>query len=117
MTPLDFVARAWRPALGLFAAFGLLLACSAPSAQEADVPPGLEVVQTMNSGGYTYVRVAGEQGPVWYAGQECEVAVGDRVEVTGDVTKMKNFKSRTLDRTFAQIYFVEGYRVVADSGR
>ena len=63
------------------------------------------VVETMNAGGYTYVKLdlGGEQ--VWAAGPETKVAVGDRLQlVTG--TTMTAFHSNTLDRTFDRIEFV-----------
>lgn len=67
------------------------------------------VVETMNSGGYTYVLLdqGGEQ--VWLAGPETGgVAVGQTMSVD-DGMAMNNFSSRSLDRTFETIYFVGGF--------
>ncbi|MEM5390145.1 hypothetical protein VSR68_42610, partial [Paraburkholderia phymatum] len=64
------------------------------------------VVETMNSGGYTYARLAGPEGDKWMAAPEMlTIKVGDRL--TGDVSMpMQQFRSRTLNREFDVIYFV-----------
>jgi len=65
------------------------------------------VLETMDSGGYTYVRVE-EGGEVyWAAAPASEVAVGDRVSFTEQMM-MANFTSRTLGRTFEELMFVGG---------
>ncbi|MEM9112735.1 MAG: hypothetical protein AAGD10_04180 [Myxococcota bacterium] len=70
------------------------------------------VVETMNSGGYTYVRLnAGSDGQVWAAGLSTEVAPGDTVSILGG-TLMQEFESKTLNRTFKDIYFANTLRVV-----
>jgi hypothetical protein len=71
----------------------------------------VEVVETMNSGGYTYVRVKTDSGVVWAAGPQTEVEVGDRVNL-GDGMLMSDFHSATLDQTFDEIYFVGSIEVV-----
>ena len=63
------------------------------------------VVETMNAGGYTYVRIESGGEKVWAAGPQCQVAVGDAVDLAPG-TPMANFHSKTLDRTFDVIYFV-----------
>ncbi len=63
------------------------------------------VVETMNSGGYTYVKIDTGKDTIWTAAPETQVTVGDSVSVLPG-TLMRNFKSDTLDRTFEQIYFV-----------
>jgi len=69
------------------------------------------VRETMNAGGYTYLRVEGSSGSVWIAVPAMTVAVGDEVEAPGGA-EMPGFHSRTLDRTFEQITFSPGARVV-----
>ena len=81
-------------------------------ALDTPVPPGMvrgTVVETMNSGGYTYVLldVGGEQ--LWMAGMESSVEVGHVVE-TGQGMPMQQFTSKTLNRTFDVLYFVDGFR-------
>jgi hypothetical protein len=72
------------------------------------------VRETMNAGGYTYLHIEGPGlagGSVWVAAPEMTVAVGDEVEAAAGA-EMPGFHSRTLDRTFAQITFSPGARVV-----
>jgi hypothetical protein len=71
-----------------------------------------EVVETMNSGGYTYVHLKTRDGDVWAAGPETPVKVGDAVTVPAGM-KMEPFKSETLNRDFDAVYFVSEIRVGA----
>ena len=71
-----------------------------------------EVLETVNSGGYTYVQVKTREGNVWAAGPETRVAVGDAVSMPAGM-KMENFKSETLNRDFDAVYFVSEIRVGA----
>lgn len=64
------------------------------------------IIETMNSGGYTYVLIDTGSEKKWAAGPGTKVAVGDRVSVP-DGSPMPGFKSNTLDRTFDLIYFVQ----------
>lgn len=67
-----------------------------------------EVVETMNAGGYTYVSVKQEGGQnVWAAAPQTTVVVGDNIRFDGGAP-MPGFHSKTLDRTFEQIFFVKG---------
>jgi hypothetical protein len=63
------------------------------------------VLETMNSGGYTYVRVDSGQGEIWAATPEFSVQSGDEVVVPRGMP-MRDFQSNTLKRTFDLIYFV-----------
>ena len=63
------------------------------------------VLQTMDSGGYTYVLIEAEQGEVWAAGPQATVQVGDVVQVPQGMP-MNQFESKTLGRTFDVLYFV-----------
>jgi hypothetical protein len=73
-------------------------------------PPGTiagqqgEVLETMSSGGYTYVRADLCGTETWIAGPPAELGVGDTV-VLDKAMPMNNFKSKTLDRTFEKIVF------------
>ncbi|GAB4280442.1 MAG: hypothetical protein Kow0092_36060 [Deferrisomatales bacterium] len=90
-------------------------ASAAPEAPPAVPAPPLPsnytgtVVETMDSGGYTYVRVDTGTKEVWAATRQFPVAVGDRVTFPVSVP-MTNFRSKTLDRTFDTIYFVQAIR-------
>ena len=63
------------------------------------------VVETINTGGYTYVQVDTGKEKIWAAAPEFQVKVGDLVTVPTGML-MRNHHSKTLDRTFDQIYFV-----------
>jgi hypothetical protein len=63
------------------------------------------VEETMNSGGYTYLRVKNEGKDIWVAASTVPVSVGDKVTFKAELP-MGNFKSATLKRTFNIIYFV-----------
>jgi hypothetical protein len=73
------------------------------------------VVETMNSGGYTYVNVDCGGRLVWAAGPTTEVAVGDEVSISLGV-EMRDFASPSLERTFESIYFVTDIQQ-SDDGR
>lgn len=72
------------------------------------VPPGMTrgpVLETMNSGGYTYVLIETGEAPIWAAGPQTLVQAGDIVEVSQGMP-MQQFQSNTLNRTFDVLYFV-----------
>jgi hypothetical protein len=66
-----------------------------------------EIVETMNSAGYTYILLDTGAGQVWAAATETDVKVGQRVSAPAGQL-MTNFPSKTLNRTFDKIYFVAG---------
>jgi hypothetical protein len=83
-----------------------------PAAENAalatPVPPGMvrgTVLETMNSGGYTYVFMDTGQDQRWIAAMETVVREGDVVQ-TDQGMAMTGFTSKTLDRTFNVVYFV-----------
>jgi hypothetical protein len=63
-----------------------------------------KVLETIDVSEYTYVRLATDHGEEWSAVSKAAVAVGSQVEVV-DATRMENFSSPTLGRTFPAIYF------------
>ena len=65
------------------------------------------ITETMNAVGYTYMNIATEQGPVWVAIPETEVKQGDKISCSPGM-EMKQFHSKSLDRTFETIIFSEG---------
>ena len=67
-----------------------------------------KVVETMNSGGYTYVHVDTGSEKIWAAAPERVVSVGDDVTISLAMP-MRNFPSKTLDRTFDLVYFVNSF--------
>lgn len=79
---------------------------AAPAPGAAAVPPGSgKVLETMNAATYTYARVETASGEQWIAGPQTTVAVGDTISWSGG-NEMKNFPSKSLDRTFETILFV-----------
>jgi len=92
----------------------MVLGCLLAGCQSAPVvtSAGTAIVETMDSGGYSYVKVMTNGAPTWYAVPECEVAVGDLVEIEPGAMAMKDFESRTLKRKFALIYFASGLEKV-----
>jgi hypothetical protein len=83
-------------------ASGAASASVAPEAGSQDITG--PVLETMNSGQYTYVRVGSPSGEIWAAAQRFDVKVGDRVVIKPE-TPMRNFHSQTLNRDFPLIYF------------
>ncbi|MBN1224858.1 MAG: DNA-binding protein, partial [Candidatus Aminicenantes bacterium] len=69
-----------------------------------------KVLQTMDSGGYTYIEFEESGQTFWAAAPEFVVAVGDDIEFRAALP-MKNFTSKTLNRTFAFIYFINVVKV------
>ncbi len=69
-----------------------------------------KVLETMNSGGYTYVRVDTGSEKIWAATTEFSVKVGDPVVIPAGMP-MANFHSPTLNRTFEVVYFVPAISV------
>lgn len=85
-----------------------------PAAENAalatPVPPGMvrgTVLETMNSGGYTYAFMDTGQDQRWIASLETPVQVGDVIQ-TDQGMAMTGFTSKTLGRTFNVVYFVGG---------
>jgi hypothetical protein len=76
---------------------------AAPAAPNAPVLKG-EVAETMNSGGYTYMKLKTTQGDAWTAVRETSVKKGQSVTVAGNMV-MKDFESTTLNRKFDTIVF------------
>jgi hypothetical protein len=68
------------------------------------------VTETMESGGYSYLRLE-EQG-IWIATAAIPISEGDQVQYSGGM-EMRDFYSKTLDRTFDSIFFIQNVSVVS----
>lgn len=66
-----------------------------------------KVVETMNSGGYTYVALENNGRNTWVALPGSKVKVGQQLTCRPGM-EMKNFTSKTLNRTFDSIIFSGG---------
>jgi hypothetical protein len=97
--------------------FAALLAVFAASLLSAAEPAKISgrVVESMNAAGYTYFLVEGGGRKVWVAATELAVKPGDQVALS-DGMEMKNYHSRTLDRTFDVVYFTGGVTVNGKPG-
>ena len=69
------------------------------------------VLETMNAGRYTYVRVKGDSHELWAAAPRFQVRVDDNVIVPRGMP-MKDFQSPSLGRTFDRVYFVSRIEVL-----
>lgn len=77
---------------------------SAPAAAAQSGAFNGKVIETMNSGGYTYVQIDTGAAKLWAAAPQFAVKVGDKVAVA-DAMPMMKYQSKTLNRTFDVVYF------------
>jgi len=102
--------------------FALTLA--APLSQAADLPAGHppigetttkaptppshsgEVLEAIPAAGYVYLHVKGPEGDEWLAAPAADLKPGTKIN-WNDGMMMQNFTSKTLNRTFPAIRFVE----------
>ena len=63
-----------------------------------------KIKEKLNSGGYTYMKVTDAKHTYWIAMTQRNVKVGDTINFS-EQGWMKNFHSKTLNRTFANILF------------
>jgi len=70
-----------------------------------------KVLSTLDAPGYTYMELANTEKKFWIAAPTTRVKVGDRVRFEQSLV-MKNFNSKTLNRTFDQIIFVNSATVL-----
>ena len=96
-------------ALALFVPGGILPS----SAEDAQTLTG-KVVETMDSGGYTYVQIENSGKKTWVAVPSTKVVKGQNISFAPGA-EMLDFKSKTLNRTFDRIIFSGG--VVGQTGK
>lgn len=63
-----------------------------------------KVVETMDAGAYTYALLENDGKKTWVAMPEMKVTAGQELVFSG-ASEMRNFKSKSLGRTFEQIFF------------
>jgi hypothetical protein len=66
-----------------------------------------KVVETMNSGAYTYILLEKNGNKTWAAVPHMKVEKGQKISLLPGAL-MENFRSSTLNRTFDKIYFSAG---------
>jgi hypothetical protein len=70
-----------------------------------------KVLDVLDTDMYTYLQVTSEKGPMWIAVYKTEVAKGANVKFSNGVM-MSKFTSKSLNRTFDQIVFIDTLKVV-----
>jgi len=71
-----------------------------------------KVAEVINVKSYTYLRL--EEPSTWVATLPQEVKVGDEIDFQGGMS-MANFYSKSLDRTFESVVFVQSVNVVKNT--
>jgi len=69
-----------------------------------------ELSETLNAGGYTYIKIIHDGKPVWAAGPVTPVKKGDQVSFKTQMP-MEKFHSKSLNRDFEILYFVDRFTV------
>jgi len=97
--------------LALFAFTGASIVVPQSSAIAASQYPNTgKVLEVMDASIYTYIQVTSAKGPVWLAASQTKVAKGDTISYpNGNV--MTNFTSKSLNRTFDTIIFLDKVKV------
>jgi hypothetical protein len=88
------------PTLVLFSLISLLASVNLVAETS---PNSGTVAETIDAGGYTYIRI--EESGTWIATTTLQVSEGSQVEYSGG-SEMRDFYSKSLDRTFESIWFV-----------
>lgn len=96
-------------------------ACSKKDEPAAQAPgqPGMaglgqmqnqgRVVQVLQAGTYTYIEaLVGNGEKIWMAGAHLDAKPGDPIQ-WGNASTMRNYQSKTLNRTFEALLFVEAW--------
>ncbi len=85
------------------------------AAPKADTALTGTVVESFESGGYTYILLDNGQDKIWAAISATKVEVGQEIALTNGPV-MKDFHSRSLDRTFPEIIFSAGIKGESHGG-
>lgn len=102
--------------IGLALLSPLHVAAEKAGANAANTAAGMpadegKVLSTLDAPGYTYMELANTEKRFWIAAPTTRVKAGDRVRFDQSMV-MKNFNSKTLNRTFDQIIFVNSATVL-----
>jgi hypothetical protein len=77
----------------------------AKGAPAAQLPQKAKVLSSIDTAGYTYIEVTQNKKTLWLAGTTVAVKKGDVIRFD-DGMVMTNFNSKTLNRTFPSVTFV-----------
>jgi hypothetical protein len=93
------------------------LAQTSDAAKTSDRSPGAagEVIEVIDTAGYTYVQVDTGEEKVWAAAPQFVVQVGDRVKIPAGF-RMPDYYSKTLERSFDVVYFVASVAIEGAEG-
>ncbi|MDZ4200996.1 MAG: hypothetical protein U1C96_02500 [Gallionella sp.] len=70
-----------------------------------------KVLEVIDSPAYTYIQVTTDKGPLWLAAYKQNVSKGATVKYSSGIA-MPRFHSKSLNRTFDEIVFVDSLEVV-----
>jgi hypothetical protein len=70
-----------------------------------------KVLEVLDSQAYTFIKVSGKKEPVWLAAYKMDITKGATVKYSSGIA-MPNFHSKSLDRTFEMIVFVDSVEQV-----
>ena len=79
----------------------------------SDTSPSIhagKVLEVMESAGYSYIRVEDQGQSIWLAAPSTKLTTGQSIRWSSG-SPMRNFSSKSLDRTFDIIYFVGSVQV------
>ncbi|MFZ1289051.1 MAG: hypothetical protein WAR79_03115 [Melioribacteraceae bacterium] len=85
-----------------------ILACNEKPENSENIPAGMQkitVVEHINGGGYTFLKGEENGNEFWIAIRQMPVENGETYYFK-DAMEMKNFESKSLNKTFASILFV-----------
>jgi hypothetical protein len=91
-----------KKCLALLLLLGIVPAWAAPTLDGS--PFQGQVLESINAGSYTYMRLATADGEIWAATMQTDMPKGTKVQLH-DPMLMTNFESRALGKTFDQIVF------------
>lgn len=80
-----------------------------PAVQDVSFVSG-KTIETFNAGGFTYVQITTHNESIWAAGPLTTINKEDEVGFNRSML-MRNFHSRSLNRDFEAIYFVDRFTV------
>ncbi|MBI5428884.1 MAG: hypothetical protein HY938_00300 [Nitrosomonadales bacterium] len=70
-----------------------------------------KVLDVIDTSMYTYLQVSGDKGPIWLAASKTKVAKGATIGYPNGAV-MTNFYSKSLNRTFDTIIFLDKVEVL-----
>jgi len=84
------------------------------AAPDASIVSG-KTIETFDAGGFTYVQITTPKESIWAAGPLTPIKKDDNVSFSRNML-MKNFHSKSLNRDFEPIYFVDRFTVNGKTG-